>query len=864
LKDTHLLFPVALFRSGAAVRLQTTLKSMTDSAFGSTFSGFFRDVRYALRQLWERPGFTIVAIIVLALGLGANAAIFSVVNAVLLQPLPYPHPESLVEVFERDVIGEGEGYHYNWVAPGNFFDWTRDAHSVSALAAVRYVSFNISSKSESFTPQRVTGIACSASFFPILGVNPLLGRYFQPSEDKPDAAYVAVLSYGFWQRHFAGSKDVVEKQIRLDGNSYDVLGVLPRDFIFPGAKPDVFVSFDRMLEPSNRASHSNHFFQVIGRLAPGYSAAQSQEEIGGIVRNFRRSHPTEIMGRGATVIRFDRYVIKDVKTALIVLLCAVGCLLLIACVNIANLLLTRALGRQRELAIRSALGASRAQIIRHLLIESTTVSLLGAIAGLLVAFWASSFLAAHAPGAENLPQTANIRVDQTVLFFTTALALLSGLAAGFFPALAASRTDVVNSLKGTSRSATASRSHGRLRDILVATEVAVSLVLLVGAALLVRSFLEIQSVRAGFRADNSVSFAVSLPEAIYKERQSIGNYARRLADGLRSIHGVSSAGLVNFPPLAGHWSDWVFHIKGHPMPPGSMMDLISRAADPGYFQAIGIPLIKGRWLTPLDGIGYDDKHPRMGSVLISQAAERQFFKGFDPINQVLQIGTDAGVEPNHSGNPYPEYRIVGVVGDVPVSAEDGIQPTIYRPLFEGGENTFYGIVHSTSNPLSLASAIEAEVHRLDPDIPVHSVRTFDQINSRMTGDRRFSVTLLTLFAGIALLLAAVGLYGVVSYAVTQRTSEIGIRMALGAARTQVSRFVLFDGMKPALFGIAIGIVASFGLTHTIKSLLYGVTSSDPLTFVAVPLLLATVVALACLLPALRATRIDPTVALRSE
>jgi putative ABC transport system permease protein len=838
---------------------------MTDSFFESAFSGFFGDVRYALRQLWKRPAFTIVAILVLALGLGANAAIFSVVNAVLLQPLPYPHTESLVEVFERDVIlGEGEDYHYNWVSPGSFFDWTRDARSVSTLSAVRHVSFNISSKGESFTPQRASGIACSASFFPILGVHPLLGRYFQPNEDKPNAPYVAILSYGFWQRQFAGSKQVVGKQIRLDGNSYNILGVLPRDFVFPGPKADIVVSFDRMLEPSNRASHSNHFFEVIGRLAPGYSVAQSQEEISSIVRNFRRSHPTEIMGQGATVIRFDRYLVKDIKTALIVLLCAVGCLLLIACVNIANLLLTRALGRQRELAIRSAVGASRVQLIRQLLIESTSISLLGAVAGLLVATWASSFLAAHAPGVENLPQTANIQVDRSVLFFTTALALLSGLAAGFFPAIASSRTDLVNSLKDTSRSSTASRSHGRLRDMLVATEVAVSLVLLVAAGLLVRSFLEIQNVRPGFRTDNSVTFAVSLPDAIYKNREAVGNYARRLTDSLRSIPGISSAGLVTYPPLAGHWSDSVFHIKGHPMPPGSMMDLINRAADPGYFQALSIPLLKGRLLTPVDGVGYDDKHPKMGSVLISQSAERQFFKGLDPINQILQVGSDAGVLPDPSGNPYPEYRIVGVVGDVPVSAEDGIKPTFYSPLFDGGWNTFYGIVHSTSNPLSLASAIEAEVHRLDPDIPVHDLRTFEQINNRMTGDRRFSVTLLTLFAGVALLLSAVCLYGVVSYAVTQRTSEIGIRMALGAARAEVSRLILFDGMKPALAGIAIGIVAAFALTHTMKSLLYGVTSADPLTFITVPVILAVVVAFACLLPAVRATRIDPTVALRSE
>jgi putative ABC transport system permease protein len=827
-------------------------------------TGFLKDLQFALRQLRHRPAFTSIAVLVFALGLGANAAIFSIINAVLLQPLPYPHPETLVAVFERDVVNNGEQDHYNWVSPGNFFDWKRDAHSVSALSAVRYVSFNISSKSQSFTPERANGIACSSDFASILGVSPILGRFFRPQEDTPGAPYVAVLSYGFWQKHFAGSHDVVGRQVRLDGNSYTVLGVLPKTFVFPGSHADVFVSFDRGLEPYNRNTHSNHFFQVIGRLAPGYSVAAAQQEITAIVQNFRRDHPGEIMGHGATVIEFNRYLVRNVKLALLVLLGSVGCLLLIACVNIANLLLTRALGRQRELAIRSAVGASRGQIVRQLLIESTTLSLMGAVAGLLVAGWTSSLLATLAPGAQNLPQTANIRVDYTVLLFTTGLALLTGIAAGLFPAMAGSRADIVDSLKDNSRSSTAGRSHGRLRNTLVATEVALSLVLLVGAGLLLRSFLQMQSVQLGFHADNSISFAVSLPQASYKNREAVSNFARRLSEALRSVPGVTSAGLVSYPPLAGHWSDSVFHIKGHPLPPGSMMDLINRSADPEYLRAVGIPLIEGRYLTARDGIGYDDKHPRLGQVLISQAAARKFFANLDPVGQILIAGTDAGLPPDPTGNPYPEYQIVGVVGDVPTSLEDGVQPTMYGTLFDGNWNDFYAVVHSTSDTRALLSSLEAQVHRLDRDIPVYKIRTFEQINTNMTGDRRFSMSLLVLFAGVALLLAAIGLYGVVSYAVTQRTTEIGIRLALGAARLDVSRLVLFDGMKPALAGIAAGLMASFAFSHVLSRLLFGVSSIDPMTFALVPVILLFVVVLACVVPAFRATRIGPTAALRAE
>ncbi len=827
-------------------------------------SGLFKDIQFALRQLRARPGFTVIAVAVLALGLGANAAIFSVVNAVLLQPLPYPHPKTLVGIFEKDVVDNGIDDSYNVISPGLFHDWQASAHSLSALSAVRETSFNISSKSQSFTPERINGIACSPTFPGILGIQPVLGRFFTPSEDQYDGPYVAVLSYRFWQQHFGRSPNILTRQVRLDGNNYSILGVLPKTFVYQGQPADVFVPFKRTLDVSNRVTYSNHFFNGIARLAPGYSAVSAQQELSNIVRNIRRTHPNEIMGKSATVVALNAFLVQDLKTALLVLLAAVGCLLLIACVNIANLLLTRALGRQRELAIRFAVGASRFQIIRQLLIESITVSLLGAVAGLLVANWTSSFLATHAPGAENLPQTAHIHIDGTVLLFTTAIAVLSGLVAGLFPALASSRTDLATGLKDSGRSATNSRSHGRLRDMLVGLEVAVSLVLLVGAGLLLHSFLNLQNVPPGFRADHSISFEISLPDATYKNRQSISNFVRRLAQDLRTMPGVSSAGLVSYPPLAGHWSDSVFHIKGHPLPSGSMMDLIYRSAEPGYFRAVGIPLLRGRFFTPQDGIGFDDKHPLLGKMIISQATARKFFPTLDPVGQILEPGTDTGPPPNITGDPYPEYQIIGVIGDVPTSAESGVQATVYTPLLDGGDNYFFGVIHTAGNPLALSASIQSVVHRLDPDLPIHRLRTFAQINTQATGDRRFSATLLVLFAAVALLLAAIGLYGVVSYAVTQRTPEIGIRMALGANRAEVSRLILRDGLKPAVIGLVAGLLAALAFSHILKSLLFGISGLDSATFITVPLILAATVALACLAPALRATRIDPTVALRSE
>ncbi len=822
---------------------------------------FVKDVRFAIRQLRQRPGFTSVAVLVLALGLGANASIFSLVNAVLLKPLPFPDPDRLIALFEKDVIPNGT---YNAVAPGNFLDWQRGSKNFEQIAATRNHSFNLASSSRSFTPVRVSGALASANLFQTLGVAPILGRTFREEEDRHGAPYVAIISYSLWKQRFAGSPSVLHRHIRLDENNYDIIGVMPEGFTFPRRNVQVWVTLQTQLSPYELASHSDHSFMVVGRLRPGVSFSQGLQEIDAITKRFKKDHPVEIMGRGASAMTLNDLLVIKVRSVLLILLASVGCLLLIACVNIANLLLTRAVGRQRELAIRAAVGATRAQIIRQLLIESITISLLGAVAGLLVASWASNLLSAHAPNVASLAQVHSTGIDHSVFLFTMGLSLLTGIFAGIFPALSASRTDLVNSLKDGNRSATPGRSQGKLRDVLVAFEVALSLVLLIAAGLLVRSFTQILNVRPGLRTENIVTLSVSLPDAAYQDRSAKAAFVRNAIVRLNSLPGVQSAGAVDCAPLDGSCGDDAYRIVGHPLPPGQMMDLPERQVDSNYFKTAAIPLLRGRLFTPEDNQGYDDLHPRLDPVIISESTVEQYFGGRDPIGQRLLLGTDAGTLPEDPKHPNPEYQVIGVVGDVLQDLEQPVQGILYLPILDGNTGDFYFIVHAANDPKSVIGAIRAEIHKLDPNLPIHDVRTIDQITAESLAGRQYTLVLLTLFAGLALLLASIGLYGVVSYAVSQRTSEIGIRIALGAARQDVSRMVLIQGMKPAVAGIALGLIGAFIASGALKSLLFGVGAADPITFFAVPILLLLVVAAACMLPALRATRIDPTVALRAE
>jgi predicted permease len=811
-----------------------------------------QDVRFALRQLRHRPGFATVAILVLALGLGGNAAMFSVVNAVLLQPLPYADPERLVALFERNVVGEEP---FNVVAPGNFLDWQKQAGSFKQMAASGETAFNLASATGSFTPERIDGAYCSANLFDTLGVPPQVGRSFRSDEDRPGAARVAIISYDLWQHRFGGAP-LVHRQIRLDSEQYDIVGVMPRNFAYPFRTVKAWVPMQTHLPRGDLQSHGNHMLTVIGRLRAGVSVEQARAEIDGIARRFKRQHPEEIAGKGGNAVALYDYSVKGVRVSLLVLFGAVGCVLIIACVNVANLLLTRALGRRREVAIRSAVGATRARIVRQLLTESVILSLLGAAGGLLLASLATDALAAHAPSAAYLPGIDRIGVDRQVFVFTFGVALLTGIAAGLFPAFQGSRSDIVESLKG--RSVSTGRSHARFRDVLVAAEVALSLMLLAGAGLLLRSFSRLQNVHTGVRADHTVTMAMALPEVSYKTRAQVSAFYRQAIERVQSVPGVQSAGLVTCPPVAGHCGDTVFQIEGRALPPGQLNDALFRGADPGYFSAEGIPLLAGRTFTPRDGGGFDDRNPRPGTVVVSESFAKRFFPGENAIGKRIYFQWE------EAGRKFPHFEIAGIVGDVVKRLDAPVQPTMYLPLLDGDFHEAFLVMHTAGDPHSAAAAARRQIDAIDHDLPVFEIRTMEEIIGSSAQNREFSALLLGLFAALALGLAAVGLYGVLSYVVSQRTAEIGIRMALGAQSSEVRRLILFQGMKPALAGIVAGMIgAAFG-AKLLRGLLFGIGAGDPLTFVSVPLVLLAVAATACLIPALRATRIDPTLALRRE
>ena len=814
-------------------------------------STLVQDIAFALRQLGKSPGRTIIAISVLALGLGANAAIFSVVNALLLQPLPYRDPDRLVQLFERDVIGEEP---YNYVAPANYLDWRREARQFEQIAAADGGEFNLASTSGEFAPERIDAAFPSDNLLTTYGVRPILGRNFRPDEDRPGAPHVALISYGLWQRRFAGSPEVLGRPVRLDNEDYQIIGVLPSWFMYPSRTTQVWVPLQQHVSPKQLASHENHFLEVIGSLRPGVSVEQGRAEIDGIQKQYKNAHPEAIAGKGANVVSLGAMTVRDIRTSLLVLFGAVVCVLIIACVNVANLLLAQALGRQREVAIRAALGASRGRIVAQLLTESVLLAVLGGLLGLAVASFSTGYLAAKAPNAAYLPQVDHIGVDFRVFLFTFAIALLTGVAAGLFPAAQASRFDLASNLKDSGRSSTPGRSHARFRDVLVSAEVALSLMVLVAAGLLLRSFDQLRNVNTGVRTDHTLTVGVYPSKAAYPKNSDVSAFDKKLLEAAKAVPGVEAAGLTTCPPAGGHCGDWVVNIEGRTLPPGVLMDALFRSVDPGFFQAAGVPLLRGRTFTELDGKGFDEEHPRLSSVIISESLVKEYFPNEDPIGKHMLIG----------GIQTVKFQVVGIVGDVLKRPDAKIQPTMYMPILDGDSRGTYLVLRTTIEPHSIVPSIRKAVEQVDRDLPLYQVRTTAEIiDSRVQG-RQFSILLLSLFAGLALVLAAVGLYGVLSYTVSQRTGEMGIRMALGASAADVRRLILIQGMKPAMAGVAGGIAGGLIATRLLSSMLFHVSPMDPFTFAAVALVLMVVAVLACSLPAMRATRIDPTIALRRE
>jgi len=821
-----------------------------------------QDTRAALRQFRNRPGFTLAVVLVLALGLGANTAIFTVVDAFLLRPLPFPQPDRLTALFEHNILSNDEP-PFNEVAPGTFADWQRLSASFERLAAYTTGSANLATPGSGLTPQRAQICYCSGSLFSTLGVRPALGRDFRADEDRYGAPHVAIISYGLWQQRFGGASNIVGRRIHLDMEPTEIIGVMPRDFAFPSREIEVWSPLQTGLPPALAQRHDSHFLLVVGRLRPGVSVAAARSEIDGIDARYWRLHQGEVVSRGGNVVSLHEALVRDVRTPLLILLGAVGCVLLIACINVANLLLTRGAGRMREISIRAAIGAGRGRIVRQLLTESLLLALTGAAAGLLLAVSITDILLSRAPNANEVLPAGAVGVNGAVFLFAFALALIAGAAAGLFPAIQTSRADLVSGLRDSSRSATAGRAQGRLRRVLVTSEVAISLALLIAAGLLLRSFGRLYQVNPGVRIDHTLTMGLSLPDAMAAKPATVAAFEAQMSERLSSLPGVISAGLVTCPPVSGHCNDRVFMIEGRPTISGQMLDALTRGAGPGYFAAAGIPLVRGRTFLPQDGIGFDPKHPLPGVAVISESAAKKFFRGEDPIGRRIWFGGDVERE-QVSGEPVPRYRIVGIVGDVLTHLDSRPEPTIYTPLNAARDQELTAVFHTAGDPRGEIAAAQSEIARLNPDLAVYDVRTMEQVLGQSVAGRQFNMLLFSAFAALALLLAAIGLYGVLSYSVSQRRSEIGIRMALGADRGNVSGLILREGMKPAVIGVALGLIAAALVSSVLKSLLFGVAPNDPLTFVVVPVVLLSVSALACYIPAVRAARVDPTVALRTE
>jgi predicted permease len=799
-------------------------------------------MRFAFRTLLKTPGFTLAAVLVLALGIGANTAIFTVVRAVLLAPLPYSQPDRLVRLFERDVIGSEP---FNVVSPLNYRDWMDQTKSYEQIAAVSDASFSLTTQ-DGKLPEQLAGQFASANLFATLGMAPAMGRTFAGSEDSLQGPLLAVIGDSLWRRRFGADPKTVGSQMRLNGVNYTIIGVMPPGFDYPTSQSQIWVALWRHLDARSQRSRGNHRLSLVARLRSGVSVAEAGGELNGIAAAIHEQakNSGEITGKGATVAPLAERAVANVKSTLIALFGAVACVLLIACVNVTNLLLTRAAGRRREVAIRAALGAGRAHLLRQFLAESLLLTTTGAALGLALAAWGSNVLVKM---AGNIPRVEYAGVNGAVLWFVAGLAAVTGIAVGLAPAFSASRVTLASAMQDGGRAMTSGRSRTIFRDALVTVEVALSLMLLAGCGLLLKSFARARSIDAGYSVHSALTLRVILPGARYQTASQRVAFYEALVERARALPGAVSAGLVTIPPLAGHWGDQTFTIVGHPpLPPGQFMDALNRTADPDYFRTLGIPLKRGRFFTSADRLDRADK------MIISESLARAFFPGEDPIGQRIQLGI-------------PTFEIVGIVGDVKKTVEAEILPTMYISQLGGsiGGNVVTLVVRTQGDPNALAIPLQRELGKLDPELPAIDVRTMEDIEEVAVKQRRFTMTLLTLFAGLAMVLASIGLYGVLAYNTQQRTTELGIRIALGASAGGVARMVLAQGMRPAAIGIVAGLAMGAGAARWIESLLFDVKPGDPQVLGATVVLLALVSAVACLLPAWRAGRVDPAVALRA-
>jgi putative ABC transport system permease protein len=814
-------------------------------------SGLLQDLRYALRQIRKSPGFAAVAVLTLALGIGANSAIFSVVEGVLLKPLPYREPDRLVRVWHVPPAKSFPGIPTFAVSAANFLDWQSQNHVFDQMTIFSYRSFTVTGDGK---PEQVDACAVSPTFFSLLGTEPLLGRTLLPEEDQPGKANVVVLSYRFWREHFGASQAIVGQNIHLDGQNFLVAGVMPRDF----RTPDYAKFWTPMAwTDRERAVRGEHHYIVMARLKPGVDLERAQAEMNTISARLEQQYPEDDKGWGAIVRPLHADMVSDVRSALFILLGSVAFVLLIACVNVANLTLAKTLSRQKEIAIRAAMGASSGRVLRQILVENMLLGLMGGAIGLVYAHFGIRLIMAFL--AAKVPQSVDVSLNATVLLFTVGISLVTGILAGVLPGIRLSRPNVNQALKqGLGR--TDSDSGGsRTRTTLVVAEVALSLVLLFGAGLMIRSFQQLQRVNPGFDSDNVMTMTLAVARSKFATPPQQTAFYQQVLERVRTLPGVQSAGVVDDVPLDGNGSHQPIAIEGRPaLAMADQPEVDVRVASPGYMSSMRIPIVRGRDFNDSDTAG------RPGVVLISATMAREFWPGEDPIGKHLTL----------TFFPDMVREIVGVVGDVKMDALDQTRPSssLYMPLAQlslpamGGWQSFpmVLVMRTVNAPGTVVAAATNTVHEIDPELPVRDVLSMNDVMANSVGQQRFNMLLLGAFGVLALFLAAIGIYSVLSYSVRRRVQEIGIRLALGAKLRDVLRMVVVEGMKPVALGVALGIAGAFALGRLLASLVFSVKPTDPLTFLAAAALLAVISLLACMIPAFRATRVDPIGALRYE
>jgi predicted permease len=808
--------------------------------------GLWRDARYGLRTLLRSPSFSVTAVLVMALGIGASTSLFTIVRSVLLKPLPFRDPNKLVMVYEHF---RQDKYPYNVTSAADFREWREKTHGFQDMAAWRWWAGAITTDTGEM-PELVVGVAASWNLSSVLGIDLPVGRSFTPEEDRIGAPDVVILTWSLFQSRFNGDRSIVGKHVRIDSKPYTVVGVLPANFSYPDPEVKVWVPYASVFMPEEWAAPDQHQSHVVARFKNGVPPTAAIQEVSALQYQLHLANGNKPVAEEAVMRPVLDDVVDDVKTPLLVLMAAVSCMLLIACLNVSNLQVARGAARRREVAIRGALGGSRLKLIREQMTESFLIAIMGAGLGILLSFAATKWLASH---WTDLPRGDAVVIDGWVLVFAGAIAVVSALLAGLVPAISSTGRHLLSTLQESSRSVGGGQSRAMLRKSLLAAEVALTVILLIAAGLLFKSFMHLRSSDLGCTTDHILTMRYGLPDRDYDTPAKIVDFHEALLEKVRNIPDVVAAGLVSTAPGAGYESDSIFTIPEHPAPAKALdMDAMVRKADPGYFNAIQIPLLQGRVFTP------QDRFDRSNYVVISKMFADRYFPNESP------LGKHVKMKFNQKNDP---YEIIGVVGDTVFEIAQPLKPMIYFPLFSGApmETTVATVVVRTArNPLAVSLPVQKQISSLDKQIAVYKVLTMQQIIGRATASQSFSASLVLAFAVLSLMLAAVGLYGVLSYLVTQRVSEIGIRMALGAQRSEILRLVLFDGMHPVLFGLILGLLGGAVAGMLIRSILYGTRPLDPIVFAGMVASLLLTAAIASAIPALRACRIEPTQALRTE